>query len=1454
MKDQQQVTKSKIASKNSISQNGQATPTNSSARLSASKASFFSVAPTVVSLDPWAVFGMGNKSKGSNEELKEEQQAEDKQEKEKERVSVATSGDTETEEDSVRNRKNSENSRKEDISSRDNATDISENLEYDWKLSASEVKVRGVADPEMERRRVSEAGSLDDLNEDLNDEDVFENGYKATKNGSAARELGGEGDDEGDDLEDEEMLEKTAVTYAMEQLLKDIDHKNVHKDSVGGERILKDSSDSGENESFVEGRHSPSASKTRKFRMKRNARQNRSKGRQSARSSITTDSEAARTDPTTTDTSQPRSSMSRSPSADVEWNGGWHGLNAEQPVDKVNEEAVVEKEECDVNEIVSESLSNVKAPTCAEIGGEGEKKLVSLEEKPTQPPLATEEEFDTDINEIELGTQTTGNDTLRQVLESVAAMPDLSEPSDLDELVLANIDDRFVTDRRKKRLKLTKKPRRSSDDVDDKERECASVCEGDHGTAKKTDSSFSISTPSVSETSVSSLDEDMDAKGMLLDVASGEEDAPDTDMLKDYQTTMSMALGESYSEDEKEEVALENIKVAGDGINSETSDLNSNAAGIIEEKEHVQFKDSDITRISGFSIEMKEHNPSDGSMGVYNEGLSKVSNSPNNLSTPTAAEKNEEHDDDTMLSSGSSVYATPEVNIDKRLSSGLGFLNKAELGSPIEEDSKTGIDFSSRNGITSPKSTCNARSHFFTSPPVPVSLSPESLSQMPSGTRESSSSDIFLSPLESLANSPANLNVETSRSFTGPLAQSSPVHTQPKATNEQSSLTTQPKSSSTSSSSSFTISTPSSSTSSLSSRNMPTTLAPSTSEISKTPQASTTTKPHRKLPDLPKLKLPSMPAVKSTALVTSRQSGSTAKTSESKQPQVKSTVTSNKRNQNQKDTAAAPATKVTASSSSSTATVTSSKSNKPISRPISSKTKPLEKMRDSFDPPVSSSSPKLPSKSKSSLGGGKNSSSALPTTGRALPKPNLSSLSAKTKTKPSDNRLNSALPVTSTSSSRTSTSSSTTKKSSAAKPSTTTTAAQQIASTSTSIATPKITKSSSKPPPTFKTPSDKPFSQPVSPPVFHPPQKTVVPIDHSRLRLGSSTETADSESEVGQKKKISAVGVSIGKDIDDIPFADEGDSEAKFYTPCAPDKRMQVPVSAIDSDKDSPRTKAKKRMLPNPPSSKSANPGVLTADQIREIRAADREKAKYQARERARLKSDEELGISEAPASSKILSRNNITNIKNEENQRRSESFDTLSTGDVLSDSDDKLSSSVQSPISSAAEQLETPKRRNAKKIKEKKNHNTDKGRRAKKEKKEKERDTDMEKKEKRKSLLALILPGKSSDKSSKDVKISDSASTDNTPKGSDNDNTKSKDKHKGNKSDSKLNNKSGQKAKHNSNLSNENSPEKTPVLEYKKDLAICSVFHSDALSKPKNRLSSMAKKDARIAPKASSK
>ncbi|GFS17477.1 [F-actin]-methionine sulfoxide oxidase MICAL2 [Elysia marginata] len=1293
------------------------TPVSPGSRLSASKANFFSAVPTPVSLDPFSMFGIGKKGQEVQEE-KEEPKIEPEEKEVEEKVKTMS---PDKKADKAKKKKkplrkiistpdngvvSSSDSRV--ISSPDSkslsgrvragsvspkSTDISESLETDPKS------------PDLRSQRVAQTGSLAELREafaadrwaevDIEDldeafdplekpmeveveeqqplredkekdeEDKFPSASLTRKssqsvpnvaepkkpqsilkrpsfdlgvlktenvvNKLAPVETGSDdGDDERGDNEDEDddMMEKTAVSKAMEQLLHDFDTKSPESQPVVDRQSRNETSDSGENEVFIEGRLSPSGLKTRKFRLKRQRRSSKGDHRRMSKSGAS-DSEAGRTDPTTTDNSQARSSMSRSPSVEVQ-------LKVAEPdteggpgtVSEPTEEVESSDKLLRVEEQVEDQLS---PETKEEVSGE----QISAE---NDEKRKTEGEMGTGLSDI---APDTGDDTLRHVLENVAAMPDLSDNSDIDDLVIANIDDKFVTNRRgspKKKVKKLKGGKKKKKEA------------GANKTFEVADelahSSFSISTPSGSDSeSVSSAVVDEFA-GQTLDIRPGDDDIkPDADMMKDYTTTISLALGESYSDPED----------------------------IVEQDKTLAPK-VDASSPTPISSPISENLTKDNSNSLCN----------NVTGEKVAA-------DDSTATGNSSLYQTPDSSVSEASNR-----TKEESNDLSSSSSTSNQKFSPKPSVAQAAPVPRPRKSL-TSPPISptapaTTVSPDQLSPTPNA-RDSSGSDVFVSPAENLPQ-PTFVN-KTLISSWPQITQSKPVSLPSSSIlNKAVTKETAPK------------------FGTISYAGKPTSAPDNSDTASKKGNgaANPVKKQQRKLPELPKLNVLSRQPLQSAARLPPQD-----------QPIMCSSPKLASRQSDPKPANSAQGNKVTAS------------------RPL----------------PIPKSSTSEPKKSE-----------------RIITKP------------------------------------------------------PQAPLTSTSITkTPKTGK------PTF---SDAPsFTKPISKPVFKPPAKTKVPLDKSKLKLGSSSDKTESDVELDKKKKISAHGIIIPKSPeDDIPFADESETEEQFYTPCAPEKKTQ-PRFLIKPE----NVQVHKRLLPNPPSmpsSAASSPGVLRADQIREIRQAEMEKAKLQARERARLKSDEELGLVGVGSACSTPTRGTLQQRQayqshlqtpQQKGHQRNASYDTASTSDVLSDSDDSHLREVSPPLLDDS----TPVASNHtaangvadKKSKKKKKPKTPKGRKV---KKDDTKEADSEKKEKRRSLLSLILPTKSSEKGGKEFSSGNS-----TPKGSDDnlvdDTGKTKKKNAKNRTLDK-------KAKTKAGLGRLDL-DKTPTADANsKDLAICSVFHSQATTR----------------------
>ncbi|XP_021365140.1 protein-methionine sulfoxide oxidase mical3b-like isoform X2 [Mizuhopecten yessoensis] len=129
----------------------------------------------------------------------------------------------------------------------------------------------------------------------------------------------------------------------------------------------------------------------------------------------------------------------------------------------------------------------------------------------------------------ENGSSSSGRTTLQDVLNSVEGMNAEDERINLQDFT--GVDDRFITRTRGGRKGVVKKKKRPT-----------------YRDSVGSDSSFTISTPSHSgRSSVSSLSSELDHNQPYGGEDENEE-KPDEDLLRDYQLTLSQALGEDYSD------------------------------------------------------------------------------------------------------------------------------------------------------------------------------------------------------------------------------------------------------------------------------------------------------------------------------------------------------------------------------------------------------------------------------------------------------------------------------------------------------------------------------------------------------------------------------------------------------------------------------------------------------------------------------------------------------------------------------------------------------------------------------------------------------------------------------------------------------------------------------------------------------------------------------------------
>ncbi|XP_052087174.1 protein-methionine sulfoxide oxidase mical3b-like isoform X3 [Mytilus californianus] len=268
-------------------------------------------------------------------------------------------------------------------------------------------------------------------------------------------------------------------------------------------------------------------------------------------------------------------------------------------------------------------------------------------------------------------------------------------------------------------------------------------------------------------------------------------------------------------------------------------------------------------------------------------------------------------------------------------------------------------------------------------------------------------------------------------------------------------------------------------------------------------------------------------------------------------------------------------------------------------------------------------------------------------------------------------------------------------------------------------------------------------------------KKTKISVDKTKLMAFNSIEDSSSQNEEGARKKI-GVDVSLKKisppvlsvepkNIDNIPFADDSEDDFleekdQFYTPktsvkTKPDNKIEI------QNKD-----VRKRILPVPPT-----PSTPTADHIRELKKEEISKARENARLKARLKSDEELGLSDinyTPISAKKIQRK----LRKELSTGTS---NTPSTSDMVSDSEENKKVGIlhSTPVNSV---FKTPKSKDKKKKKKESIDIIESGL-----SKESDTETPSKSTKKKKSLLQILKPSKSPEHSKELKDKNRSSSTD---------------------------------------------------------------------------------------------
>lgn len=274
--------------------------------------------------------------------------------------------------------------------------------------------------------------------------------------------------------------------------------------------------------------------------------------------------------------------------------------------------------------------------------------------------------------------------------------------------------------------------------------------------------------------------------------------------------------------------------------------------------------------------------------------------------------------------------------------------------------------------------------------------------------------------------------------------------------------------------------------------------------------------------------------------------------------------------------------------------------------------------------------------------------------------------------------------------------------------------------------------------------------------------KTKISVDKTKLFAFNSIDDSSSQNDEGAKKKIGVdlslkkqirpnleqmESKSVGKDIDDIPFADDSEDDMldeKFYTPKTSVKNKP------DNKKEIQNKDIRKRILPVPPMD-FEKPTTPSTDHIRESKKVEMSQAREKAREKARLKSDEELGLENVnytPISAKKIQRK----LRRELSTGTS---NTPSTSDMISDSEEDKKGKIlhSTPVNSVAK---TPKSKDKKKKKKDSSFDTLESGLS------KESDTETPKStKKKKSLLQILKPNKSPEHNKELKEKNRSSSTD---------------------------------------------------------------------------------------------
>ena len=208
-----------------------------------------------------------------------------------------------------------------------------------------------------------------------------------------------------------------------------------------------------------------------------------------------------------------------------------------------------------------------------------------------------------------------------------------------------------------------------------------------------------------------------------------------------------------------------------------------------------------------------------------------------------------------------------------------------------------------------------------------------------------------------------------------------------------------------------------------------------------------------------------------------------------------------------------------------------------------------------------------------------------------------------------------------------------------------------------------------------------------------------------------------------------------------------------FYTPASSMKGKHTNGLSY-RDEDLKKPEVRKRILPATPAERAkmdpSKKGV-TAQEIRQLKADELEQNRVVARERARLKSDNQLGIAATGKDKKrpdTASGSHISRVHDKDLPTNKRPMSA--TADLAHKSDSSTLSSTDSPLRapSASDGASTSDQSGASPNTDRKGKKDKKGKKSKEDKENRESDG---KKEKKRSFLSLLLPSRSVDKKEKE-------------------------------------------------------------------------------------------------------